>query len=256
MEPLSIATIMIISLAVISFIGVGVRLIGPYRKTRRLQTLALAIGFFAGSIGMLFLAGEHGIMTLGHDEEEEKAGVDDPEVSAQAYFVACVAVFFSVITIYCFDLFALSFLSENRKRVFLFSLPLLALLLSYFAFYVWSGLDSGEWHFNQDADAWDIDRSGSHEGMLFALFIIPLFLSPLVMLYGTFQIRGRGPLTTRMFLLSLGQLLASIVYTLEILEPEPTIMVIARIGWVVYPLWMFVWFSLPEFAKRWIKWEG
>ncbi|MHA2270664.1 MAG: hypothetical protein ACXACI_02295 [Candidatus Hodarchaeales archaeon] len=256
MEPLSIATIIIIGLAVISFIGVGTRLVGPYKKTRRLQTLVLAIGFFAGSLGMLFLAGEHGLMTLGHDETQEENNDADPDVSAQAYFAACIAIFFSVVTIYCFDLFALSFLSENRRKVFLFSIPLLLLLLSYFAFFIWSGLDSGEWHYNDDASAWDIDRSGSHEGILFILFIIPLFFSPLVMFYGAYQIRDRGPIARRMLFLTLGQLLASIVYTLEILEPEPTLMVLARVGWIVYPLWMYIWFSLPAFAKRWIGWEG
>jgi hypothetical protein len=255
MELLSILTIAIIGIAIFLFIGVGSKLIGPYKKTRKLQTLALALGFFAGSLGMLFLLGEHAIMTLGHEDPDENT-LADPEVSAQAYFVAAIAIFFSVVTIYCFDLFALSFLSEDRKKVIFFSIPLLFLLLIYFAFWTWTGIDSGTWEFNEDANLWDINRQGSDEGLLLILFVIPLFFSPLIMLYGAYQIRDRGPLATRMLLLSLGQLLASIVYTFEILEPAPTIMVIVRIGWIVYPLWMYIWFALPEFAKRMIKWES
>ncbi len=258
LEILSIATMIIIGLAVISFIGVGLRLFGSFRQTRKLQTLVISIGFLIGAIGMLFLVGEHLIMTTGHEESEELADLADPEVSAQAYFIATLAVLFSIIKIYCYDLFALSFFTENRGKVLLISAPFLVLLLIYYILWIWTGLPegSGYWEFNDDANLWDIDRSGEHEGLLFLIMSVPLFLSPLVMFYGGYRVRARAPLMKRMILLSFGQLIATFVYALEILEPAPEIMVVARLGWVFFPLWMYIWFTLPDFAKKWINWEG
>lgn len=212
-----------------------------YKETNKKQSLYFSLAILFGAFAIIGLALELTVLQLydnktpaGHEYIGSTvfAGINS---YAFGFTFAYLAILLSSVAIFMFDAFSLSFF-ENKMKFLI--IPLI-LLLGYVVVYLWPNLPIIQLN-NAGTDynpAHTVDLFGiPTDGLLVALFLIPIFLPAFIFLLSAIQLRGNRFNTLRSLSLCFLQILLGIGYTIEIVGPENAYLpIIGRLFILVYP---------------------
>ncbi|MFX1510988.1 MAG: hypothetical protein ACFFCQ_00155 [Promethearchaeota archaeon] len=251
------------ALGIVVMIGCAYRLYTNYIKTEKKQSLYLAGFWFFLGIAALLVGIEQILFRL----------IDNTDAADPATFFAILAFSSAICGFFLGNLFALSFFSEEKMK--LVAIPSI-LLIAYFGYWLLTI------HFNASAipgtegvdvfAPWrdtgvdmDMYRTGAEKGILVLLMFIPVWFIFTVLAYATYEVRAQLPLFKRSFLLTILQAGTNVAYTIEIIGTdflEPVLgdaavwmVVLARINYVLIPLFVYIVYAMPQWFKVLIGWE-
>ncbi|MFX0211844.1 MAG: hypothetical protein ACFFDT_38065, partial [Candidatus Hodarchaeota archaeon] len=248
---------------ILMMFGCAYRLLTNYKTTQKKQSLYLAGMWFFLGLGALFVGIEQQLFQI----------MDDPADAADpATFFAGLAFISAVIGFFLGNLFALSFFEEKMKLMVIPGL----LLIVYFVYWALTihftasdipgteGVDVFAPWLDKGVD-FDMYRTGAEKGILVLLMFIPVWFIFGVLAYATMKVRTQPPLFKRSFLLAFLQAGVNVAYTIEIIGTdflEPVFgdaavwaVVLARINYVLIPLFVYIVYSMPQWFKNLIGWE-
>ncbi len=250
-------------LGILMMLGCAIRLYTNYRATEKKQSLYLAGMWFFLGLGALFV----GLEQILFQAMDNQADAADP-----ATFFAILAFLFAVIGFFLGNLFALSFFEKKMKLAII---PVM-LLIAYFVYWLLTihftasdipgteGVDVFAPWLDTGVDM-DMYRTGAEKGILVLLMFIPVWLIFGVLAYATIKVRKQPPLFKRSFLLAFLQVGVGFAYTIEIIGTdflEPALgdsavwmVVLARINYVLIPLFVYIVYAMPQWFKNLIGWE-
>ncbi|MFX0093833.1 MAG: hypothetical protein ACFFBD_18925 [Candidatus Hodarchaeota archaeon] len=165
------------------------------------------------------------------------------------------AVGCSVIAIIIVNLFALSFLEEKYQAYVIIPvvIGILYWLVFSFAHYFFPFF-SFSWAPELQGDlltTFNMTRSDEALLTILLLMIIPVWFPPLVLSIATIQLRKADrPVFLRSLLITISGFILAITYIFEIIEVIPALVPIIRLGFVIYPILMYLCLLMPTWFKR------
>ncbi|UCG01768.1 MAG: hypothetical protein JSW11_19440 [Candidatus Heimdallarchaeota archaeon] len=251
LATLSVLGVIFLFIAIISFYLLGIQLIRIFFKTNRIQTLYLSLIFIFGGTAIVFLVLEQIILL---HPSVDRTSIPSPRSFFQyndinafwaAYLFAIIAYISSAISIFCVNVFTLTFFPNRSKRPLL--LPLL-MLLSYIIIILFAPHE-----FVQTGILWSPEREEITEIIISGLFLPPIWVLALLFFYLSIKMKQKGNIRWRQTtLLGIGQMIISIAYTIEILNAPVLFSLIARIGLSLYPAITYIGVITPKWTKRWL----
>lgn len=208
-------------LAIPVWLFVARQLYKSYKENERKTTKYLSFGLVFGAIAVLFLALETVFLQI-FDSGTLEGTKYVPSVVIAGYnsaefalLFAYLALGFSAVAIFYFDMFSLSFFEKRWARL----LPLIlgVLLILYVLVFFFT---PNEWRANALGTDFDLEHFG-YTSILFYLFVIPLIAPVIVLTVSTFQVRSQSTYAfRRTLLITFAQLLLTLGYLVEILGTE------------------------------------
>ncbi|MFX1250646.1 MAG: hypothetical protein ACFFCZ_03445 [Promethearchaeota archaeon] len=247
-----IASLVVIVIAMLLALFVGYKLYRSWKESGQRPTLYMA-GFFATFVvSVLLLLGELQVVSLTHNgtlpltiEQGEFLG----------YLLAVLAVGGSVIAIIFLNLFALSFLEEKYRAYLIIPVVIGILYWLVFSFgHIFFPLFSFNWTPELQGDiltTFNMARSQDALLTILLLMAVPVWFPPLVLAIATIKLRkGDRPVFLRSLLITISGFILAITYIFEIIEAIPALVPIIRLGFVIYPILMYLCLLMPAWFKR------
>ncbi len=254
-DPIRLLSVLFIFFAVILWILVGIRLYLSYREKGHKQSLYLASFFAAASLAIIFLIGEQVSFLIGDLENmtdfqtifELAADKGMGSLYTISFVSAAIAIFFSSVSLVFIDYFALSF-QEGREKWIFVVVVLLTIYVAIFTFMPFKFVAIG--------GDWQPQRPPEIDLAFIVLLVIPVFFSPLFLLYVTIKSKGTvggwNPQVKRLAFITIAQFILSVAYMIEIVNLETIFSLLSRFGFLVYGIMMYLAFIQPTFFKRWL----
>lgn len=241
-----------VAIGAILFLIMGTRLILAYRKSKKNQTLFLSGILLGGGMALLFLMAEQGLLLATVDPDaalipgmKSILQYRSNEINQFwiSYIFACIAYLCSGIAIMSANAFTWSFY-DWRRRVLI---PSAVLMISYVILVILT-----PFNFVYTPGDWTPEREPLIDTILLALFLPPLIVPVLLFLYLTLSyLKQRNVQWRRLFVLTLGQAGLTFGYIVEILNvQDPWISVFSRFLIMLYPLFIWIGFMTPGWAKK------
>ncbi|MFX1250645.1 MAG: hypothetical protein ACFFCZ_03440 [Promethearchaeota archaeon] len=247
-----IASLVVIVIAVLLALFVCIKLYRSWKESGQRPTLYMA-GFFATFVvSVLLLVGELQVVSLTHNgtlpftiQQGEFLG----------YLLAVLAVGGSVLALIFLNLFALSFLGERYRAYVIIPVVIGILYWLVFSFgHIFFPLFSFNWEPELVGDVlttFNMARSQDALLTILLLMSVPVWFGPLVLIIATIQLRSADrPVFLRSLLITLSFIIIAITYIFEIIEAIPALIPIIRLGFVIFPILMYLCLLMPEWFKR------
>ncbi len=236
-----------ILLAIPAFLITGIQLIRKFLVNKQSQTIFLALFFIIGAIAISFLVIEQAWMEQTYSDEPEDVELDhlvgenDAEIGR---YLVCFAILLSAGCIITINYFVLYFLSP-RYRLLIIPLAGLALLYALLYFVLDYSWIKTSW-------IWEYHHSPQDEAILLWLFLVPVWFSLFLLASATYLIRTKPrPFVLRSSILTVGQFIISVAYSIQIVEPS----IISGLGFLCYPIIMYIAFTMPPWFQELIGWD-
>ncbi len=237
MEILRFLYILFILCSIPVYEIVAYKLLQSYKQTGHKQTLSIAVLAMFGGFAICALMLEQTILELSYSSAAEISNNDIEAIIARILVVSAIGL--SLVSIIASDLFGLYFLDRKFLKL-IYPLGLFAII--YFLLYAFLPF---EWI--KQPDIWEYGHNKEDELLLLSLYLLPVWLSPLILTYATILLReSPNYLFRRSLLLTAGQFIIAIAYTFQIITPT----IFSAIGFFYYPIHMYIVFTLPEWFKK------
>lgn len=243
-----LAYITLVVVAAPIFFLAGVKLLLKYLSDKeKKQTFFFSWIFFGGTAGIALLIIEQIIMGVYFPNVVFEVPLDflkgDP-IAELARLIVSLAIACTFFSIMGGILFAAYFLPEKYRK------PITVILGGLCLVYVWLYYSLPGYTWIRHPEIYEYAHSGIEELLLVGLFLIPVWFSVLLLAYGTFSIRhGEALMVRRSLLLTIGQIIVCIAYSFQIVYPT----IISAIGFFVYPIWMYICFTMPEWLRKFLE---
>ncbi|MHA1990921.1 MAG: hypothetical protein ACW981_08260 [Candidatus Hodarchaeales archaeon] len=218
--PLQIGTVFAI-LAIPTWLYVARKLYKSYRESESKSTKYLSFALVFGALAVLFNALKLVFLVVFDNDTPNGAVYIPSEVisgfnSAEfALLFAYLALAFSAVVIFYFDLFSLSFFEKRWARILPIFLALV--LIGYVLVFFFT---PNEWRANLPGTDFDLEHF-EYTLLLFLLFVIPLIAPVIILTVSTIQVRSKSTFALRRtFLITFAQFLLTLGYLVEILGSE------------------------------------
>ncbi|WP_455143523.1 hypothetical protein [Candidatus Hodarchaeum mangrovi] len=268
MEPLELLGVGFVTISIILWILLGIKLILSYRRSPKPQTLSLALVLIFGGIAMLFLATEQILLLTGADPTIGSTPIYEilsfseiPNIFLLAFFAAALAWISSGLAIILMNFFTLSFFPDTSKKILIAPILVITLYLTIIIF--------SPFQFAYTGSDWSPEHDITTNFILWILFLFPLWIVTLLFFYLSISLlRQNSPTWRRLFWIFIAQTLLSIGFTVEILNPPAFTGLINDLGiqialflsdafWstssrflmMIYPLLMWIGVFTPNWAK-------
>ncbi|MFX0061274.1 MAG: hypothetical protein ACFFC7_03740 [Candidatus Hermodarchaeota archaeon] len=247
-----IASLVVIVIAVLLALFVGYKLFRSWRESGQRPTLYMAGFFVFFVISVLLLLGELQVVSLTHNQTLPLT-IEQGEFLG--YVLAVLAVGGSVIVLIFLNLFALSFLGEKYRGFIIIPVVIGILYWLVFSFaHIFFPLFSFSWVPELQGDVlttFNMARSDEALLTILLLMAVPVWFPPLVLAIATIQLRkGDRPVFLRSLLMTISFVIVAITYIFEIIEVIPALVPIIRLGFVIFPIMMYLCLLMPEWFKR------
>ncbi|MFX1250647.1 MAG: hypothetical protein ACFFCZ_03450 [Promethearchaeota archaeon] len=247
-----IASLVVIVIAVLLALFVSYKLFRSWRESGQRPTLYMAGFFVVFVVSVLFLVGELQVVSLTHNQT---LPLTIQQGEFLGYVLAVLAIGGSVIAIIFLNLFALSFLEEKYRGYVIIPvvIGILYWLVYSFAHYFFPFF-SFSWEPELVGDVLTtFNMARSDEALIALLFLmsVPVWFAPLVLTIVTIQLRkGDRPVFLRSLLITISGFILAFTYIFEIIEVIPALIPIIRLGFVIFPILMYLCLLMPEWFKR------
>lgn len=238
-------------IAIVAWLYGFYRVFSNYRQNQKKQSLYFSMGLLFGGLAIVFLALE--LLTLQLFDNGTQAGKEymgkTVAFGLNSYQLGAgfsyVAVILSIIAIFSFDVFSMSFF-ENKMKFLI--IPAI-LLLAYFVIYFFP---NPKIFLNASGTDYNPTHPGNIDGLIVAVFLIPLFFPAFIFLLTAFQTRGNTYAFRRSLALCFLQILLGIGYTIEIVGGIDFLSVIGRFFILIFPY--FTWSVLQgsNFVRKFL----
>ncbi len=248
-DPLKLISTVLILIALVLFLVVSYRLWKSYQEKGKDQSKYMAFFFFWAALGIISLIIEQGILITQGDPTvtvTEAFSILDFLTGAQitiyhyAYLFAVSAYLTTSISIVYIDLFSLSFRKQTKYiPIFIVLMALYFIILTIMPF-----------HYVNDLGDWAPEKVDPNVPLITtAILSVPLFFSPLFMLYVAYKLKEQTFQFRRAIWLAIGQFIISFAYLFEIINVGGGLALIVRFGIMIYPLWMYLGLTLPPWFR-------
>ncbi|MHA1449772.1 MAG: hypothetical protein ACTSP4_10170 [Candidatus Hodarchaeales archaeon] len=260
----------IMLVAIIVYLVLSRRLYKNYQKTQSVYSKWLCLFFVSTPLAIIFLIMELTILKILTPDGITSFQVIGSTVTANigldaatintlktvdllGWLFATIAIFFSSLSSTIINLFALGFLDPKWKKIAI--IPAI-LAFAYWILHSFGSMFLGAdyhhmWIQEYTNGTWDMSYTTAAETLHIPLLVLPLAIATLILLYVSLKVRVKGrPAFIRAFLIALGMLILSMVYIFEVITPHPIMTAIFRLGFVYFPLHMYVCLISPDWFKN------
>lgn len=263
---LSLAVMVI---AIVVYLVLSLRLYRNYQKTQSAHSKWLCLFFISTPVAIIFLILELAVLkfltpdgvtsfqvigsvvtaNIGLDVDTTNALLT---VDFLGWLFATIAIFFSFISATIINIFALGFLDRKWRKTVVIPAILSFLYWVFHSFGFLLGPDyQHEWSQEYINGTWDMTYSTAAETLHIPLLVLPLAIATLILFYVSWKVRVKGrPAFIRAFLIAFGLMILSTVYIFEVITPHPILTAIFRLGFVYFPLHMYVCLISPNWFKK------
>lgn len=210
-----------------------------YRQNQNVQSLYLSKAFLIFGIGVILLILEQFVLNLAYPNQTAISPGSLPEEVAR--ILVCTAIFMVAIGLWFLNEFSLSFLPENYAKYIYIIGPFAfihAILYTIFPYHWY--LQSAIWEFAHDVQPWQTP-------VLIFFYLIPVWLSPLLLLYATYRIRHEQQIVIiRSLTISIGILIGAFGYSVQVVAPS----LISGLAFFLMPLIAYIGFTMPNWYRN------
>ncbi|MFX0091293.1 MAG: hypothetical protein ACFFBD_05970 [Candidatus Hodarchaeota archaeon] len=247
-----IASLFVILIAVLLALFVSYKLFRSWKESGKKPTLYMTYFFIFFVISVTLLLGELQVVSLTH------SGVLPLSIAQGeflGYVLAVLAVGGSVIVLFALNFFAISFLDEKYRR-FVY-IPIIIAIIYWLVFsfghYI-SPIFQFHWEEELVGDiltTYNLARSTEGLLVILLLMIIPVWFPPLVLTIATIQLRqGERPVFLRSLLILIAFVIIAITYIAEIIEVIPALIPVMRLGFIIFPIMMYLCLIMPPWFRK------
>ncbi|MHA1449771.1 MAG: hypothetical protein ACTSP4_10165 [Candidatus Hodarchaeales archaeon] len=271
MELATILSLVVMIIAIGVYLVLSWKLYKNYKKTGSAHSKRLFLFFISTSLTIVFLIMElailkylvpdglldfrvfKGSVTIYETTVAVSSFEDLVFIDSLGWLCSTIAIFFGFLSSTIINIFALGFLDPKWKKT--------AIVPAVLAFLFWVVHSFGSlvlgpdfhhrWIQEYTKGTWDMSYSNIARLIQIPLLILPFAIATLILLYVSWKIRVKGrPVFFRSFLIALGVIIFATVYTFEIISPGPIITAIFRLGFVYFPLHMYLCLVSPDWFKK------
>lgn len=232
--PVTELSSLIALIAIVAWLYGFYKVYSNYRQNQKKQSFYFSMGLLFGGLAIVFLALE--LLTLQIFDAGTQAGQEyvgkTVAFGLNSYQLGAgfsyVAVVLSIIAIFSFDTFSMSFFENKMKFLIIPAILLIAYFIIYF-------FPNPIIKLNSTGTDYNPSHPGNIDTLIVAVFLIPLFFPALIFLLTAIQTRANTYASRRSLALCFLQILLGIGYTIEIVGGVDFLSVIGRLFILIYP---------------------
>ncbi len=243
-------------LAVIWWAYLAIRLLMKYNEDKKKTSLFLGLAFLTGVVAGVSLLSIHLTLTFNvpptvSESPRFSSFFDSSLINSPRYGMTGIAIILAIISsslIFIFlDWFTLSFQDNKDLIIIVPAIPLAIFVVLYL---------TTPFTFQKVGNDWQTTRTDPTISLyLLILLVIPLFFSGVFMLFTTLHSIKDQRITTlsiRMGFLTIGLFVFITSYVLEVATPPPILTILARFGFFIFGVLMYIGIMPPQVIRRWL----
>jgi len=212
------------------------------QMTKNRLSMDLARAFFIFGIGVVLLILEQVVLNFHY--ANHTTIIDRGIYEEAGRVLVCAAIFMVALGLWFLNDFSLGFLPERYGKFIYIIGPFAFIHAILYAVFPYNWYFEGTiWTFAHDVQPWQ-------EPTLIIFYLIPVWLSPIILLIATYKIRNEEKVVLlRSLTISLGVIIGAFGYSVQVITPS----IISGLSFFLMPLIMYIGFIMPNWFKELFK---
>lgn len=210
--------------------------------TKNRLSMDLARAFFIFGIGVVLLILEQ--VVLNSHYANQTTITDRGIYEETGRILVCAAIFMVALGLWFLNDFSLGFLPDRYGKFIYIIGPFAFIHAILYAIFPYSWHFEGTiWNFAHDVQPWQGPT-------LIVFYLIPVWLSPIILLIATYKIRNEEKVVlVRSLTISIGLIIGAFGYSVQVVAPS----IISGLAFFLMPLIIYNGFIMPNWYKKWFK---